>query len=35
MVTAVDAANFFRDFGSPETLVDRDLTDIEGDDRTM
>ena len=35
MVTVVDAANFFRDFGSPETLVDRDLTDIEGDDRTI
>ena len=35
MVTVVDAANFFRDYGSPETLVDRDLTDIEGDDRTI
>ena len=35
MVTVVDAANFFRDFGSPETLVDRNLTDIEGDDRTI
>lgn len=35
MVTVVDAFNFFRDFGSPETLVDRDMTDIEGDDRTI
>ena len=35
MVTVVDAANFFNDFGSPETLEDRELTDIEGDDRTI
>ena len=35
MVTVVDALNFFRDFGSPETLVDRDMTDIEGDNRTI
>ena len=35
MVTVVDVLNFFRDFGSPETLVDRDMTDIEGDDRTI
>lgn len=35
MVTVVDAFNFFRDFGSPERLVDRDLTDIEGDHRTI
>ena len=35
MVTVVDAANFFNDFGSPETLEDRELTDIEGDDRTV
>ena len=35
MVTVVDAANFFRDFGSPELLMDRDLTDIDGDDRTI
>lgn len=35
MVTVVDAFNFFRDFGSPETLIDRDLTDIEGDYRTI
>lgn len=35
MVTVVDTFNFFKDFGSPETLVDRDLTDIEGDYRTI
>ena len=35
MVTVVDAYNFFKDFGSPETLMDRDLTDIEGDHRTI
>ncbi|MDG1099813.1 MAG: GTP-binding protein [Saprospiraceae bacterium] len=35
MVTVVDAFNFFKDFGSPETLVDRELTDIEGDHRTI
>ena len=35
MVTVVDAANFFNDFGSPETLEDRELTDIEGDDRII
>ena len=35
MVTVVDAANFFNDFGSPETLEDRELTNIEGDDRTI
>ena len=35
MVTVVDALNFFKDFGSPETLVDRDLTNIEDDDRTI
>lgn len=35
MVTVVDAFNFFKDFGSPETLVDRALTDIEGDYRTI
>ena len=33
MVTVVD--NFFKDFGSPETLMDRKLTDIEGDQRTI
>jgi len=35
MVTVVDAFNFFNDFGSPETLMDRDLTDMEGDHRTI
>lgn len=35
MVTVVDAAHFFRDFGSPETLAARNLTDMEGDDRTI
>lgn len=35
LVTVVDAFNFFKDFGSPETLMDRDLTDIDGDFRTI
>jgi len=35
MVTVVDAFNFFKDFGSPEMLIDRELTDIEGDYRTI
>lgn len=35
MVTVVDAFNFFNDFGSPETLMDRNLTDMEGDYRTI
>lgn len=35
MVTVVDAFNFFKDFGSPEKLMDRDLTDIDGDYRTI
>ncbi|MEM9722879.1 MAG: GTP-binding protein [Bacteroidota bacterium] len=35
MVTVVDAFNFFKDFGSPETLMDRSLTDMEGDFRTI
>ena len=35
MVTVVDAFNFFNDFGSPETLIDRELTNIDGDDRTI
>ncbi|MEW7281305.1 GTP-binding protein [Aquimarina sp. 2201CG1-2-11] len=35
MVTVVDAFNFFKDFGSPETLIDRKLTNIEGDYRTI
>ena len=35
MVTVVDGFNFFKDFGSPETLMDRALTDIEDDYRTI
>ena len=35
MVTVVDAYNFFKDFGSPETLIERGMTDIEGDYRTI
>lgn len=35
MVTVVDAFNFFKDFGSPETLMDRNMTDMEGDYRTI
>ncbi len=35
MVTVVDAFNFFKDFGSSETLMDRALTNIEGDYRTI
>jgi len=35
MVTVVDCLNFFKDFGSDELLMDRDLTDMEGDYRTI
>ncbi|MGL5890320.1 MAG: GTP-binding protein, partial [Bacteroidia bacterium] len=35
MVTVVDCFNFFRDFGSAETLSDRKLTDMDGDYRTI
>ena len=35
MVTVVDSFNFFKDFGSPEKLSDRNLTNIEGDHRTI
>ena len=35
MVTVVDALNFFKDFGSPERLMDRNLTNMEGDSRTI
>lgn len=35
MVTVVDCFNFLNDFGSDELLVDRDLTDMEGDQRTI
>ena len=35
MVTVVDAFNFLNDFSSSHYLVDRNLTDIAGDDRTL
>lgn len=35
MVTVVDSFNFFKDFGSPETLMDRNMTDMEDDYRTI
>ena len=35
MVTVVDAFNFMKDFSSAQFLKDRDLTDIEGDERTI
>ena len=35
MVTVVDAFNFFNDFGSAESLLDRKLTDDEEDQRTI
>jgi len=35
MVTVVDSFNFFKDFCTNELLVDRELTDIEGDYRTI
>ncbi|TAE79311.1 MAG: GTP-binding protein [Bacteroidetes bacterium] len=35
MVTVVDCYNFFNDFGTNELLVDRKLTDMEGDYRTI
>ncbi|MEM6766807.1 MAG: GTP-binding protein [Bacteroidota bacterium] len=35
MVTVVDAFNFFKDYGSADTLVDRELTDMAGDYRTI
>jgi G3E family GTPase len=35
MVTVVDCFNFFKDFGTNELLVDRKLTDMEGDNRTI
>ena len=35
MVTVVDSFNFLKDFSSPEYLTDRDLSDIDGDDRTI
>ena len=35
MVTVVDSLNFLKDFSSPQYLIDRNLTDIDGDDRTI
>jgi len=35
MVTVVDAFNFLKDFSSADYLTTRELTDIEGDDRTI
>jgi G3E family GTPase len=35
MVTVVDAFNFFKDFGTNELLQDRNLTNIDGDYRTI
>jgi|TARA_B110000971_G_C20036542_1_gene514580 G3E family GTPase len=35
MVTVVDAFNFLKDFGSSDYLTTRELTNIEGDNRTI
>ncbi len=35
MVTVVDCFNFLKDFGTDELLADRELTDMEGDERTI
>ncbi len=35
MVTLVDAFNFFKDFGSADTIVDRDMTDDQEDRRSI
>jgi G3E family GTPase len=35
MVTVVDCYNFFKDFGSHELLIDRNLTNMDGDNRTI
>ncbi len=35
MVTVVDCFNFFKDFGTNELLVDRKLTNLDGDYRTI
>ncbi|MEM9324696.1 MAG: GTP-binding protein, partial [Bacteroidota bacterium] len=35
MVTVVDALNFFSDYGSDDTLLDRRMTDDEQDDRSI
>lgn len=35
MVTVVDAFNFFKDFGSADTILDRKMTDNQEDDRSI
>ena len=35
MITVVDAFNFLKDFSSPDYLTTRELTNIEGDDRSI
>ena len=35
MVTVVDAFNFFKDFGSADTILDRDMTDDQEDERSI
>ncbi len=35
MVTVVDALNFFKDFGSADTILDRKMTDDRADERTI
>ncbi|RNL89917.1 GTP-binding protein [Sinomicrobium pectinilyticum] len=35
MVTVVDSYNFLKDFGTDEMLADRQLTDMDGDHRTI
>jgi len=35
MITVVDAFNFLKDFSSADYLATRELTNIEGDDRTI
>ncbi len=35
MVTVVDALNFFRDFGSADTILDRSMTDDQEDSRSI
>jgi G3E family GTPase len=35
MITVVDSLQFFKDFGTDERLVDRELTNMEGDHRSV
>ncbi len=35
MVTVVDAFNFFKDFGSADTILERNMTDDQEDDRSI